>query len=76
MNLGQAKSPHAQTALGHNDNIRPDEEFMLREPKKFPDQSLDSITAHGIADFLADRQPKTPGQNIVFPYEDKEHKAL
>ncbi len=37
MNLGQAKSPHAQTALGHNDNIRPDEEFMLREPKKFPD---------------------------------------
>ncbi len=49
---------------------------MLREPKKFPDQPLDSITAHGIADFLTDRQPKTPGQNIVFPYEDKEHKAL
>ena len=49
---------------------------MLLKPEEFPDQSLDSITAHGIADFLADRQPKTPGQSGVFPFEHKETETL
>lgn len=49
---------------------------MLVEPEEFPDQPLDPIAPHGLANFSAHRQPKTPGLPGVFPLKNKEGKAL
>ena len=46
------------------------------EPEELPDQTLDPIAPHGLANFSAHRQPKTPGCPGVFPRKNKEGEAL
>ena len=67
---------HANASLGHDNNIRSQGEIVLVKPKKFPDQTLDPIAPHGLADFSAHRQPKTPGLSGVFPFEHKKSETL
>lgn len=67
---------YANSSLGNDDNVRWEDEIMLMQPEKLPKQPLHAVTAHRIADFLAHRKSKTPGQRIVFPCADKENKTL
>jgi len=67
---------HAHAPLGHHDNVRAQMKIMLMKPKKLPDQTLDPIAPHGLADFSAHRQPKTPRLSGIFPFEDKETETL
>ncbi len=67
---------HAYAPLGHHDNVCAQMKVVLPQPKKLPDQTLDPVAAHGLADFSAHRQPKTPGQSGVFPFEHKETETL
>jgi hypothetical protein len=46
------------------------------EPEELPDQPLDPIAPHGLADLSAHRQPKTPGLPGVFPLAHKEGETL
>jgi len=74
--LREIHGVHADAALGHDNNIRARGEIMLMDSKKFPNQSLDPITPHGLAYLSAHRQPETPACSGVFPREDKECEAL
>jgi hypothetical protein len=74
--LRKAHAVHADAPLGHDDNIRAQDEIMLVEPEELPDQTLDPVASHGLAYFSAHRQPKTPGPPGVFPLENKEGETL
>jgi len=74
--LRKVHGVHAHAPLGHHDNVRAQMKIVLAKPKKFPDQTLDPIAPHGLADFSAHRQPKTPGLSGIFPFEDKETETL
>lgn len=67
---------HANAPLGHHNNVRAQPEIMLMKPKEFPDQTFDPIAPHGLANFSAHRQPKTPSLPGVFPLEHKESETL
>ncbi len=67
---------HANSPLGHHNNVRTQPEIVLMKPEKFPHQTLDPIATHRLANFPAHRQPKTPGLSGIFPFEHKESEAL
>lgn len=67
---------HANAPLGHHNNVRAQLEIMLVKPKKLPDQTFDPIAPHGLANFSAHRQPKTPGLSGIFPLKHKKSETL
>lgn len=67
---------HANASFGHDNNIRSQGEIVLMEPKKLTDQTFDPIAPHGLANFSAHRQPKTPGCPGIFPLVHKERETL
>lgn len=67
---------HANAPLGHHNNVRAKVKIMLVKPEVLPDQTLDPIAPHGLANFSAHRKPKTPGQSGIFPLEHKEGETL
>jgi len=67
---------HANAPLGHHNNVRAQLEIVLVKSIELPDQSLDPIAPHGLANFSAYRQPKTPGLTGIFPLEHKESETL
>lgn len=67
---------HANAPFGHDDNVGAQAKIVLVKPEKLPDQTLDPIAPHGLADFSAHRESKTPGQSGVFPLEHKECETL
>ena len=73
---GEVKLLRVQGALGHHNNVRAKVKIMLVKPEVLPDQTLDPIAPHGLANFSAHRQPKTPIHPDVFPLEHKEGETL
>ena len=66
----------ADAPLGHDNDVRAQDEIVLMDPKELPDQPLDPIAPHGLTDLSAHRQPKTPGLPGVFPLAHKEGETL
>lgn len=67
---------HANAPLGHHNNVRAQLEIMLVKPKELTDQTFDPIAPHGLANFSAHRQPKTPGLSGIFPLKHKKSETL
>ncbi|GAB6111401.1 hypothetical protein JCM14713_11590 [Desulfomicrobium salsuginis] len=74
--LRKAQTVRGDAPLGHDDNVRAQGKVVLMEPEELPDQTFDPVATHGLADFSAHRQSKTPGPPGVFPLENKEAEAL
>lgn len=62
-------------AFRNNNNVDREGEFLLGKSKHLPYQTLDSVPAHGIAYFFADRQPQAPRAPGI-PCADKQNEVL